>query len=86
MALGKHAEPPDLPLVWQLENFGVDPLHPDDSSNCTAVAVLHLPVLPPFPGHVLSMDAVETGGTRVEALQARDGDLFRRVYALPGSI
>ena len=37
---------------WVKKNYGVDPLHPDHSINCTAMAVLHLPVLPPFPGHV----------------------------------
>ena len=42
------------------KNFGVDVLHPDHSINCTAVVVLHLPVLPPFPGHVSLMDAIGT--------------------------
>ena len=71
---------------WVKKNYGVDPLHPDHSIHCTAVAVLHLPVLPPFPGHVSLIDAVRTIGARVEALQLRHADLLRRVYALPNTI
>ena len=63
-------------------NYGVDPLHPDHSINCTAVAVLHLPALPPFPGHVSLIHAVQTIRARVDALQLRHADLFPRVYAL----
>ena len=72
--------------MGEKKNFGLDLLHPDHSHNCTAVVVLHLPVLPPFLGHVSLMDAVETFGAQVKALQACHGDLFRRVYALLGII
>ena len=68
---------------WVKKNFGVDPLHPDRSINCTVVAVPHLPTLPLFPGHVSLLDVVQTIGATVEALQARHADLFRLVYALP---
>ena len=54
--------------------------------NPIAVAVLHLPALPPFPGHVSLIPAVQTIGARVDALQLRRADLFRRVYALPDMI
>ena len=73
-------------MTWVKKNSGVDPLHPDHSINCTAVAVLHLPALPPFPGHVSLIHAVQTIGARVDALQLRHADLFRRVYALPDMI
>ena len=63
-------------------NYGVDPLHLDHSINCTAVAVLHLPALPPFPGHVSLIHAVQTIRARVDALHLRRADLFGRVYAL----
>ena len=49
---------------WVKKNFGGDPLHPDHSITCTAVAVLHLPTLPPFPGHVSLIHAVQTMGAR----------------------
>ena len=68
------------------KNYGVGPLHPDHSINCTVVAVLHLSALPPFPGHVSLIHAVQTIGARVDALQLRHADLFRRVYALPDMI
>ena len=68
------------------KNYGVHPLHLDHSINCTAVAVLHLPVLPPFPGHVSLIDAVETIGARVDASQLHHPDLLRRVDALPDMI
>ena len=68
------------------KNYGVDPLHLDHSINCTAVVVLHLPPLPPFPGHVSLIHAVQTIGARVDALQLRYADLFRRVYAQPDMI
>ena len=71
---------------WVKKNFGVDPLHPDHSINGTVVAVLHLPALPPFPGHLSLIDAVQTNGARVDALQLRHADLLRRVYALPDMI
>ena len=67
---------------WVKKNYGVDPLHPDHSINCTAVAVLHLPALPPFPGNVSLLDAVQTIGARVDALKLHHADLCRRVYAL----
>ena len=47
---------------WVKKNHGVDPLHRDHSINCTAVAVLHLPALPPFPGHVSLIHAIQTIG------------------------
>ena len=50
------------------------------------MAVLHLPALPPFPGHASLIHAVHTIGARVDALQLRHADLFRRVYALPDMI
>ena len=68
------------------KNYGVDPLHPHHSINCTAVGVLHLPALPQFLGHVSLILAVHTIGARVDALQLRHADLFRRVYALPDMI
>ena len=43
---------------WVKKNYGVVPLHCDHSINCIAVAVLHLPALPPFPGHVSLIHAV----------------------------
>ena len=64
------------------KKYGVDPLHPDHSINRTLVAVLHLPALPPFPGHVSLIHAVQTVGARVDALQLRHADLFLQVYAL----
>ena len=64
------------------KNYGVDPPHPDQSINCTVVAVLHMPALPPFPGHVSLIYAVQKIGARVDAVQLRHADLFRRVYAL----
>ena len=67
---------------WVKKNFGVDPLHPDHSINCTVVAVLHLPSLPAFPGHVSLIHAVQTIGARVDAFQLRHVDLFRLLYAL----
>ena len=45
-----------------------------------------MPALPPFPGHVSLLDAVRTIGARVDALQLRHADLFRRIYALPDMI
>ena len=45
---------------WLKKNYGVDPLHPGHSINCTAVAVLHLPALPSFPGYVSLLHAVQT--------------------------
>ena len=72
--------------VWVKKNYGVDPLHPDHSMNCTAVAVLHVPPLPPVPGHVSLVHAVQRIGARVDALQLRHVDFFRRVYALPDMI
>ena len=71
---------------WVKKNYGVDPLPPDHSINCTVVAVLHLPVLPPFPDHVSLIHAAHTTGARVDALQLRHADLFLRVYALPHMI
>ena len=50
------------------------------------MAVLHLPALPPFPGHVSLIHAVQTIGARVDALQLRHADLYRLVYALPDMI
>ena len=50
------------------KNYGVDPLHPNHSMSCTAVAALHLLALPPFPGHVSLIHAVQTIGARVDAL------------------
>ena len=67
---------------WVKKNYGVDPPHLDHAINCTDVAVLHLPALPPFPGHVSLLDAVPTIGARVAALQLRRADLFRRVNVL----
>ena len=67
---------------WVKKNYGVDPLHRDHSINCTPVAMLHFPALPPFPGHVSLLDAGQTIGSRVDALQVCHADLFRRVYAL----
>ena len=32
---------------WVKKNYGLDPLHLDHSINCTVVAMLHLPALPP---------------------------------------
>ena len=64
------------------KNYRLDPLHLDHSINCTAVVVLHLPALPPFPAHVSLIDAVQTIGAPVDALQLRHADLPRRVYAL----
>ena len=43
---------------WVKKNYGVEPLHLDHSINCTFVAVLHLPALPPFRGHVSLIHAV----------------------------
>ena len=71
---------------WVTKNYGVDPLHPDHSIDCTALAVLHLPALPLYPCHVSLLDAVRTIGARVDALQLCHADLFRRVYALPDMI
>ena len=68
---------------WVKRSHGVDLQHPDHSINCTAVAVLHLPALPLFPGHVSLIHAVHTIGARVDALQLCHADLFRRVHALP---
>ena len=68
---------------WVKKNYGVAPLHPDHSINYTVVAVLHLPALPPFPGHVSLIHAVQAIGAHVDAFQLRHADLFRRVYALP---
>ena len=68
------------------KNYGVDPLHLDHSINCTVAAVLLLPGVPPFPGHVSLIHAVQTIGARVDALQLRHVDLFRRVYTLPNII
>ena len=67
---------------WVKKSYGVDPLHPDHSINCAVVVVLHLPVLPPFPGHVLLIHTIQTIGARVDALQLRHADLLRQVYAL----
>ena len=44
--------------------------------------VLHLPALPPCPGHDSLIHAIQTIGARVDALHLRHADLFRRVYAL----
>ena len=63
-------------------NYGVDPLHPEHSINCAAVAVLHLLAPPPFSGHVSLIHAVQTIRARVDALQLRYAVLLRRVYAL----
>ena len=71
---------------WIKKNHGVDPLHLYHSINCTAVAVLHLPALPPFPGQVSQIHAIQTNGARVDGLQLRHADWFRRVYALPNMI
>ena len=68
------------------KNYGVDPLHPRHSIDCTVAAVLHLPALPPFPRHVSLIHAVQTIGARVDALQLRHAHLFRRVYAVPDMI
>ena len=68
------------------KNYGVDPLRPHHSIYCTALAVSHSPTPPPFPGHVSLIHAVHTIGARVDALQLRHVDLFRRVYALPDMI
>ena len=67
---------------WVKNKFGVEPVHPYHSINCTPVAVLHFPALPPFPGHVSLFVAVQTIRARVDALQLCHADLFRRVYAL----
>ena len=67
-------------------NYGMDPLHPDHSINCTAMGILHLPALPPFSGHVSLIHAVQTIRARVDAFQLRNADLFRRVYALLDTI
>ena len=66
---------------WVKKNYGVDRLHPDHYINCTAVAVLHLPALPPFPAPVSLIHAAQTIGARVDALLLRHADLFRRLYA-----
>ena len=71
---------------WVKKNYGVDPLHLYHFINCTVMAVLHLPALPPFLGHVSAINAVHTIGARVDALQVRHADLFRRVYAHPHMI
>ena len=67
---------------WPKKNYGVDPQHRDHSINCITVVVFRLPALPPFPGRVSLIHAVQTIGARVDALQLRHADLFRRVYAL----
>ena len=64
------------------KNYGVDPQHPAHSMNCKAVAVLHLPPLPPFPRRVSLVHAVQTIEAHVGSLQLRHADLFRQVYAL----
>ena len=61
-------------------------MHRDHSISCTNVAVLHIPLLPPFGGHVSLTDVIENIAARVEAVQAFHGDLFQRVYALLGMI
>ena len=71
---------------WVKRNFGMYRLHPHHSMNCTAGVVLHLLALPPFPGQVILVDAVQTIGARVEALQAHHIDLCRCVYAFPDMI
>ena len=76
-----HAQSQDVPMPVVKRNYGVDPLHPHHSINCTVVAVL-----PPFPGHVSLIHAVQTIGARVDALQLRHADLVRRDYALPDMI
>ena len=50
------------------------------------MAVLYLPSLPPFPGHVSQIHAVRTIGACVDALQLRHADFVGRVYGLRGMI